>query len=97
MVTDNPEAFKAYVDHEGVNGEDAVSDFEEAFCGEYGSGADYAQELYEEIADAHDHTRLSTWPFNCIDWERAWGELDMGGDNFAVATGRGSVFVFRSV
>lgn len=101
---DNPEAFAAYVGNVGLgvtaSGEDnygdAVASFEDAFCGEFDCGGDYAQDLADDL-DLLPDPVFGRWPFTCIDWERAWGVLDVGGDNFAVATGRGTVYVFRSI
>jgi antirestriction protein len=53
---------------------DAIEQFEEAFCGEYDSLRDYAEELAEDIG-AIDHD--AGWPMNCIDWDRATRELSM--------------------
>jgi antirestriction protein len=42
--------------------------------------ADYAQELFEDMGTREERNRLSQWPFNCIDWERAGRDLVIGGD-----------------
>jgi len=67
--------------------------FSEAYCGEHGSEADYAEELAEEIVEG---ARFDGWPFSCIDWERAWRELELGGDNWSVEIPSGGVWIFRS-
>lgn len=41
--------------------------------------ADYAQELAADCIEDFAE-RSSQWPFNCIDWEQAGRELEMGGD-----------------
>ena len=103
---DNPEAYGAYasdVGHEYATPEG----FEDAFCGEWESGPDYAQELasdagYLTIDERDPYGRGKTrdlsnvWPFSCIDWEQAWRELTFDGYS-AHDTGRGTVFIFRSV
>ena len=99
--SDRVDAFRAYVsDHLGPSyaSEDwdgAVSQFEDAYAGEWDSGADYAQELAEDLSGASSE-QFSEWPYSCIDWERAWRDLEMGGDYSSSSTGRGTVYVFRS-
>jgi antirestriction protein len=88
----NPEAFGAYASY--VGREYATLDgFAEAFCGVYESEADYAQELAEECGLVDGDAQQ--WPLYCIDWERAWRELDMGGDNYSIPTGNGDFYIFR--
>jgi hypothetical protein len=77
-----------YADLEDLDG------FGEAYCGEWASGADYAEDLAGEIVEGLED-KMSSWPWSCIDWERAWNELRMGGDNYAVDSPAG-VYVFRS-
>lgn len=64
------DACKAYLDAMG-SGTD-LSDFEEAYQGEYSSDEDFAEQLAEDLGeidkDAH-------WPNNCIDWKKAAREL----------------------
>lgn len=96
---DNPAAFAAYVadqgrDYAAQDWDAFKSQFEDAFCGEYESGADYAQELAEQLGLDDDSAR---WPMTCVDWDRAWDELVLGGDNWAADAPGGRVFVFRPV
>jgi hypothetical protein len=82
------------------------SDFEDAYCGRFGSGADYAESTFEDMggfdvfgsASGSDRTRdlSSVWPFYCIDWERAWRELELGDGMHTADAGGGEVFVFRA-
>lgn len=83
---DHGEAFFAYVDHNG--GLEYAADFEEAYCGEWRSIGEYAEEAMS-VADG-------SWPYGCVDWERAGRELEMGGDNYTVDSGAGTVYVFRA-
>jgi antirestriction protein len=84
-------AYVAWLDH---TGEDAgeVDGFRDAYCGEYGSEAEYAEHLAEDMgaidADA-------SWPCQHIDWERAARDLFMC-DNWSAACPSGGVYVFRS-
>lgn len=71
--------------------------FEEAYCGEWKSGADYAENLAEDIGalDSAD----ARWPLTCIDWERAWNELRLGDGYYEVPTGAPAYefYIFRGV
>jgi len=72
---------------------DEISDgFEDAFCGEWDSGEAYAEDLADQIGAVNPEAR---WPNDCIDWERAWRELEVGGDNYSIQAPHG-VYVFRS-
>lgn len=51
-------------------GEDDLEGFEDAYCGEYESGADYAEEL---VTDCYGVGNLPT--FVEIDWEATWQNL----------------------
>lgn len=50
----------------------SLSDFEEAYQGEYSSDENFAQELAEQLGEID---RNAHWPHNCIDWEHAAKEL----------------------
>lgn len=103
------EAFGAYVANIGRQyaAEDWAStreQFAEAYRGRHASGADYAEELFEELggfevygpAGGSDRTRdlSSSWPFYCIDWDRAWRELELGDGYWVHDAGPGEVYVF---
>ncbi len=95
LIEEHGEAFIAYCDNEGMDvDDDAEAAFEEAFCGEWSSEAEYAQELAEDIGAV---PRELDWPYTCIDWQRAWNELRMGGDNYSVSNGSGGYYIFRSI
>lgn len=108
MIETHGEAFAAWFADVDV---DPADDLEEAFVdayqGEFESRADYAQSLAEETGilqqyTVHDYSMFqqpddlsSLWPFSCIDWDRAGGELIAGGDIWTTA-GKSGVLVFRS-
>jgi antirestriction protein len=68
--------------------------FQEAYCGEFDSLADYAEELATEIGDVTG-SQLAMWPFTCIDWERAGRELEFAGDIWRADASLGRVWIFR--
>lgn len=86
------EAVSAWRDHVGAEYADLddLSDFEESFCGEYGSEEEYAEELAEELELVPEEM---PWPLSCIDWERAANEL-FSSDYFSTEA-PGGVYVFR--
>ncbi len=70
------EAFEAFCDNQHIKGdecEDAVSDFRDAYIGEYSNTAQFAEEYHYENGD------LDRIPANLdryIDWDGVWeGEL----------------------
>jgi antirestriction protein len=71
-----------------------VEQFEESYCGEFDSLADYADELASELGEITEH-HLTTWPFTCIDWERAGRELEFAGDIRTADAPLGRVWIFR--
>jgi len=97
------EAFAAFVDNWGRScaAQDwgvTVETAEEAYAGEWDNLADYAEELFEDTAPSREVAdMLGSWPFSCIDWERAGRELDLGGDVFTADAPGGRIFVFRNV
>jgi len=70
-----------------------VEEFRDAFCGEWRSEADYAQEQAEEQMDEERKELLTQWPFTDIDWERASHHLFTGGYSAEDAPG-GGIYVF---
>lgn len=61
-----------YLDYLDNLGCDDFSDFDEAYCGEFPSDEDFAQNLAEDIGAIDPK---ASWPNNCIDWEYAAREL----------------------
>jgi len=68
--------------------------FQEAYCGEWESLGDYAEELATDIGEVAG-TQLAMWPFTCIDWERAGRELEFAGDIWSADASLGRVWIFR--
>lgn len=71
-----------------------VSDFEEAFAGEWDSFRDYAFELAEDLAmfDGLDEDHVAVRYFGWDSWIR-----DLAMDYTVAPTGHGGVYVFRSL
>lgn len=88
---DEPEAFAAWVEN-GCGTFEDVDGFQEAFCGEYESEEDYAEELAEELG-----VLQTQWPNNCIDWEQAARELFCGDYWSTSVRGGRRVYVFRNI
>lgn len=64
------EAIDAYI--ELGTGDDDLSDFEEAYQGQYDSDEDFAREMAEQLGAIDTN---ASWPNNCIDWEYAAREI----------------------
>ncbi|MFF9644754.1 antirestriction protein ArdA [Kitasatospora aureofaciens] len=71
-----------------------VSEFQDAFCGEWRSEGAYAQEHAEMGMDETERERLREWPFNSIDWEYAAREIFSSGFSSEDAPG-GGIYVFN--
>lgn len=80
--------------HDTDNADELLDSLQDAYCGHWDSGADYAQELAEDIGALPLDT---AWPVTCIDWDHAWRELELGGDNWAVRAADGGYLIFRGV
>jgi antirestriction protein len=100
------EAVGAYVGNVGlsyVDWDTLSEDVQDAYCGEYANGADYAQELAEDVTPVALEGKpvglmlATVWPYTCIDWDRAWRELELGDGMWTHPTGNGTVYVFRSL
>lgn len=63
---DRREAMGEYLDDMGA---DDLSAFDEAYQGQYDSGADFAEELCDQLGTIPDN--FPSWI--CIDWEATWG------------------------
>lgn len=97
ISSDNIEQFGLFVTnywHVGSQGASGLAQaFHDAYQGTYSSGEDYAQETYIETCDRS--VDLSRWPYTCIDWEAAWEELVIAGDNTAYELRNGDVAIFN--
>jgi antirestriction protein len=90
-----PDALLKYASATGISLAQAAEEFEDAYCGEYSNGEEFAQQIAEDIG-ALD--RDAKWPMTCIDWAAAWRELELGEDYWSYpAGGGGCVYVFRSM
>ena len=78
--------------HDSDDADELLDGLQDAFCGLYDSGADYARDLAEDVGAVPQD---GAWPLYCIDWERAWRELEYGGDNYAVEALDGGFLIFR--
>lgn len=58
------------------------------------AGADFAEQTAYDSGMVNDQ---QLWPLNCIDWEAAWRELEMGDGYRLHDIGGGEWLVFRSV
>jgi hypothetical protein len=63
------------------------------------AGADYAQQLAEELSPSFelDRTGSIPWPHRHVDWDAAWRELEMGDGYRLHDIGGGDWLVFRAV
>jgi Antirestriction protein (ArdA) len=86
----------AYWVNDGNDTHDAdelLDRLQDAFCGRWDSGADYAQDLASEISDQLD---TCTWPYSCIDWGHAFRELQYGGDAYSIPAADSGVYIMRA-
>jgi hypothetical protein len=103
------EAVRAWIGWVGWSGrtpmqwDEIREGFEDAYAGHADSGPDYAEELADELgaftvqAGYGEPVDVSgQWPMTCIDWDRAWRELELGDGMAAIDDPAGGVFVFRS-
>jgi antirestriction protein len=91
-IEENGEAYAAYYDYVGGSGYATPEGFRDAYCGEWDSEEDYAENLAEELDMVPDEYR---WPTSYIDWERAARDL-FTSDYYSVNTKHGSVYVFNA-
>jgi antirestriction protein len=89
---DEPAAFAAWASDTGAKVDaDAPDAFTDAYCGEYASETDFAQELAEELGTVPTNY---SWPASYIDWERAARDLFMS-DYASSDTADYGVYVWR--
>lgn len=80
MLAEHGDAWAAYVDYFSPDSdEDYEADFEDRYRGEYASGKDFAEELYEDIFGGKLQDLPSLLRFH-IDWGGIWRDLLLGGD-----------------
>jgi antirestriction protein len=83
------EAFGAYADH--VGGDTDIDSFRDAYCGQWDSGAAYAESLAEECGDIPKD--LPNWIV--IDWEASWNS-NLSYDFFE-EDGSEGIHIFRNI
>jgi antirestriction protein len=89
------EAFLAWVAHEPRHNRE-VSDFQEAFLGQWPSLAEYVEDFWEQCGDAPKAPSGSWWhPANYVNWERMANDLELSGDVLVLEASSG-VFVFSN-
>lgn len=90
------EAVVAYDDNEhgSLTAEDLQAALEDAWAGEWSDLAEYAEEIAYDGSGLLDGNVHTGWPFNCIDWEKAGRELEIGGDVWTAEAPSGCVYVF---
>jgi len=101
---DSPEVLARIVAEWQADGIDPDT-IEDAYCGraegwsEERAGADYAQQLAEELSPSFelDRTGSIPWPHRHIDWDAAWRELEIGDGYRLHSIGGGDWLVFRAV
>jgi antirestriction protein len=87
------EAVAAWLDNFHNTWRDAdLTDFDEAYNGEWSSREDFARELADDLGAVDED---ATWPNNYIDWERATRDLFM--DYWDAEAPGGTIYVFRSM
>lgn len=88
LSDDEREAFTGYADYYG--GDATVEGFRDAYCGQWDSGAAYAENLAEECGDIPKD--MPTWIV--IDWEATW-DCNLQYDYFT-ADGSSGIHIYRN-
>ena len=89
MIEEHGAAFAAYADNVGVD--HATADgFQEAYCGEYESEENYAEELFDELYAHEVPDHIASY----IDYEAFARDLFMG-DYYSIQ-GESGLYVFRN-
>lgn len=66
------DAFVGFCDNQHITAdeaEDAVSNFEDAYIGEFHSEAQFAENLADEFGDLN---KIPNYLLDCIDWQQVW-------------------------
>ena len=99
MGDDHPAGWASLIAELDADGIDPET-VEDSYCGqaegitEERAGADYAQQLAEELGVKLDQM---AWPLTCVDWQSAWRELVVGDGYRLHSIGGGDWLVFRAV
>lgn len=78
-----------YIEATGEDMKQALEDAMDRFVGSYASGADYAQETFEECYSVE----VPTWV--CIDWYRTW-ENNLRYDYYYEESEDGELYIFNA-
>jgi len=68
----NADAFEAFCDNQHISeddAEDAVSDFEDAYIGEFSNEAEFAENYADEQGDLNS---IPNYVLGSIDWQEVW-------------------------
>ena len=98
-IVEHGDAFAAWA--EATDRDEATSDaFAEAYCGQFDSVADYAEQLVADVeGDEVLEKTIPEWlqPYVAIDYEALGGDMELGGDIFTAPADDGSVYVFNAM
>lgn len=89
LIEEHGEAFAVFADHEGVEYA-TVESFNEAYCGEWDSEKDYAENIFDELYAHEVPEHLQ----NYIDYEAFARDLFIS-DNYSARGESGQLYVFR--
>lgn len=71
-----------------------LDSFADAYCGEWGSGAEYAEELTRDCAPSREALELlDSWLGGHVDWDAIWHDMDCSG-YWTADAGGGNVYIF---
>ena len=90
LIEEHGEAFAVFADHEGVKYA-TVDRFEEAYCGQWDSEKDYAENLFDELYVHEVPNHIASY----IDYEAFARDLFMCGDYFSLRGESGQLYIFR--
>lgn len=89
LIEEHGEAFAAYASYIGQDYADA-DNFEEAYCGEWDSEEEYAEDLMQQCYEIPEYLQFY------IDYEK-WARDLFINDYFSAESSNGKVYVFRHV
>ena len=92
-IREHGEIFSLYMQHTGLDTEEASKNFEEAYAGEWNSQNAFGENLFEELGY---ETQIPEHLRNYIDTESWTRDLFLSGDYFSVLC-EGATHVFRSL
>jgi len=95
MSEDDRELLARYIDATGDDDAE-LSDAQDHYAGTYGSGAEYAESLAEDlgIIQTGMTKNMPDWLVHCIDWDRAW-ECELRFD-YSTSEHDGQLWIFHN-